>query len=131
MQIQNKTTGEIKEFKFDFEKLNVYQKSLDLIDSIFDLYQKLNFNYKSTIGNNLVRAGLSISNNLAEGNGKKSTKDRARFYEYSSDSTKECVSIFNVLERQKLINHQTYLQLRISAREITSMIRGLINKLNN
>ena len=30
-----------KEFKFDFENLIVYQKSLELIDKIFAIYKKL------------------------------------------------------------------------------------------
>jgi hypothetical protein len=64
------------DFQFDFEKLKVYQKSLDFIDRIFDIYKQLDQEYKFSIGNNLVRAGLSVANNLAEGNDKKSPKER-------------------------------------------------------
>ena len=116
-----------EEFKFDFENLSVYQKSLDFIDRIFEVYKKLDSEYKYSIGNNLIRAGLSIANNLAEGNGKKSKKEKRRYFDISSDSTRECVSVFNVLERQKLIDNQAYCNLRKYAREITSMIRGLIS----
>ena len=61
-------------FLFDFEKLKVYQKSLNFIDGIFRVYNQLKQEYKYSIGSNFVRAGLSIANNLAEGNGKKSKK---------------------------------------------------------
>ena len=44
------------EFKFDFEKLDVYQKSLDFIDDIFAIYKSWPQDYKITIGSNLVRA---------------------------------------------------------------------------
>lgn len=64
----------MREFEFDFEKLIVYQKSLEFIDKIFDIYKILNHDYKISIGSNLIRAGLSIANNIAEGNGKKSKK---------------------------------------------------------
>ena len=64
----------MEEFKFDFEKLNVYQKSLDFIDKIFQIMKTLPKEYHYSLGDNLLRAGLSIANNLAEGNGKKSKK---------------------------------------------------------
>lgn len=116
----------MQEFRFDFEDLKVYQKSLDFIDEIFNIYKNINQEYKYAIGNNLIRAALSIANNIAEGNGKKSDKEKIRYFEISSDSTRECVSVFNVLSRQKLINSDLCLKLREDAREITSMLQGLI-----
>ena len=117
----------MKDFEFDFEKLKVYQKSLDFIDKIFKIYKNLDQEYRYAIGNNLIRAGLSIANNIAEGNGKKSKKERQRYFNISSDSARECVSVFNVLKRQDLIKYNDYLELRVDAREITSMLRGLID----
>jgi len=117
----------MKDFEFDFEKLRVYHKSLDFIDKIFEIYKNLDQEYKYAIGNNLIRAGLSIANNIAEGNGKKSQKEKQRYFNISSDSARECVSVFNVLKRQRLIKHDDYLELRRDAREITSMLRGLID----
>ena len=117
----------MKDFEFDFEKLKVYQKSLDFIDKIFKIYKNLDQEYRYAIGNNLIRAGLSIANNIAEGNGKKSKKERQRYFNISSDSARECVSVFNVLKRQDLIKYNDYLELRADAREITSMLRGLID----
>ncbi len=120
------TETRTKEFKFDFENLKVYQKSLDFIDRTFKVYKNLDSEYKYSVGSNLIRAGLSIANNLAEGNGKRSKKEKKRYFDTSSDSTRECVSVFNVLKRQKMIDDKAYSELRIDAREITSMIRGLI-----
>ena len=71
----------MKEFEFDFEKLKVYQKSLDLIDKIFKVVKTLPREYKYSLRDNLLRAGLSIANNLAEGNGKKSKKEKNRYLE--------------------------------------------------
>ena len=120
----------MKEFEFDFEKLEVYQKSLDFIDKIFDIYKTLTQDYKISIGSNLIRAGLSIANNLAEGNGKKSKKEKQRYFGISLDSTRECISVFNVLRRQKLINNDSFQKMRADGREITSMLSSLINSQN-
>ena len=75
---------EDKDFKFDFEKLIVYQKALDFMLEIFKLYKKLPPEYKYTIGSNMVRAGASISNNIAEGSGKKSKKKKAVIIQFLS-----------------------------------------------
>lgn len=115
--------------EFDFEKLIVYQKSLELIHNIILIYKKLSREFQYTIGDNLIRAGMSIPNNLAEGSGKKFKKEKARYYATSLDSTRECISVFNVLFKEGFIERQIYEKLRADAREITSMLCGLINSL--
>lgn len=112
----------MKDFEFDFEKLTVYKKALDLIDQVFEVYKTLSSDFKICIGSNLVRAALSIANNLAEGNGKRSKKERNRYFNTSLDSTRECISVFNVLLRQHLIDNSRYVSLRFLGKEITSMI---------
>lgn len=116
-----------KDFYFDFEKLKVYEKSLDFIDSIFELYKHLPVDLKYPLGNNLIRAALSIANNIAEGNGKISKKEKNRYFGISLDSARECISVLNVMKRQKLINDGQYNKLRTDGREITNMLNGLIN----
>lgn len=118
---------EMKEFRFDFENLVVYQKALNFIDKIFRIYKGLANEYKFSLGNNLVRAALSVANNIAEGNDKRSIKERNRYMAISSDSARECVSVINVLNRQNLVDREAYLNLRNDAREITSMLKGLTN----
>ncbi len=117
----------MEKFKFDFENLNVYQKSLDFIDKLFQIEKTLPKEYRYSIGQNLIRAGLSIANNLAEGNGKKSKKEKNRYFGTSLDSTRECISVFNVLKRQGLIEKDKFDKVRSDAKEITSMIWGLID----
>ena len=117
----------MEEFKFDFEKLKVYQKSLEFIDKIFCVIKVLPREYRYSLGDNLIRASLSIANNLAEGNGKKSKREKNRYFSTSLDSTRECISVFNVLKRQRLIEDNEYNKVRAEAKEITSMIWGLID----
>lgn len=117
------------DFEFDFEKLQVYQKALSFIDEIFVIYKQLGQDYKISIGSNLIRAALSVANNIAEGNDKQSKKEKIRYLRISSDSARECVSVLNVMKRQTLITVQNCTGLRRSAREITSMLHGLIQSL--
>ena len=115
----------MNEFEFDFERLVVYQKALDFIDEVFEIYKTLSQDYKISIGSNWVRAALSVANNIAEGNDKGSAKERNRYFCISSDSARECVSVLNILKRQELIDDKKFSALRQHAREITSMLRGL------
>ena len=116
----------MENFEFDFEKLKVYQKTLEFIDSVFEVYKALPYEFKYPLGGNLIRAGLSIANNIAEGNGKQSKK-KNRYFGVSLDSTRECVSVFNVLKRQNLIKEEKHRKLRNDGKEITNMLYGLIN----
>ena len=115
-----------EKFKFDFENLNVHQKALNFIDEIFTLLKLLPREYRFSVGDNLLRAALSISNNIAEGNDKKSGKERNRYFGTVSDSARECVSVLIVLNRQQLVEDSVYWKLKNQAREITSMIKGLL-----
>ena len=113
--------------EFDFEKLTVYQLALELLDRIFEVCRGLPSDVRYTLGDQLIRAGLSISNNVAEGAGKRSTKEKVRYYGTSLDSARECVSMFTVLKRQRQIEPDLYTDLRQHSRRITGMLHGLID----
>ena len=82
---------------FHHEKLSVYQRSLEfagwsqiLIDSV---------SKKTGTRDQLQRAGDSVALNIAEGNGKFSQKDRARFFQIAHGSALEsaaCLDLFVV-----------------------------------
>ena len=48
--------------------------------------------------NQLTRASTSIALNLAEGNGRQTTKDKIKFYYIAQGSLRECESILTILE---------------------------------
>lgn len=116
--------------EFDFEKLSVYQKGLDYVHELFVIYKGLPREFKYTVGDNLIRAGLSITNNLAEGSGKRFKKEKHRYYSTSLDSTRECISVLNVLLKEALIEKEKYDNLRSASKEITSMLFGLLSSLD-
>ena len=115
---------------FDFEKLEVYQLALDYLDRVFDICRNLPGGIRYSLGDQLTRAALSISNNLAEGTGKRSKKEKARYYNTAMDSARECISMVNVLLRRQQIDNQLYEELRHSGRRMTGMIHGLLLSLD-
>src|SRR5213592_362338 len=89
---------------FDHEKLDVYRESIafcawtgDLLNSIFA---------KAAAKDQLDRASTSVPLNIAEGNGKFSAKDRARFLEIARGSALECAAALDVLLVRKLASEE-------------------------
>jgi len=62
-----------------FEKLIIWNKSLILIQSVYDLCKKLPASEKGNIVDQIKRATVSISLNIAEGSGSENDKEFKRF----------------------------------------------------
>lgn len=87
---------EFQYMHFDHEKLDVYKVSLEFNKFIALIAGRMKGTNRHAC-DQLVRAGLSIPLNIAEGNGKRSSIDRRRFWEIARGSAMECSAIFDVL----------------------------------
>ena len=83
-------------YAFDHEKLDVYRLSIDYVARTFDASQALGGRYRHA-RDQWLRAAQSIPLNIAEGNGKRSLKDRARFLDIARGSSLECAAIQDIL----------------------------------
>ena len=90
--------------KFSFEKLDVYQKALDFVSKIYDLFESFPYRIQKSVVNNLLRAAISISNSIAEGSGRRGKKEKGHAFEISQGSTFECVPMLTILHRKKRIS---------------------------
>lgn len=114
---------------FMFEKLEVYQKTVDFADEIATLTEGFPRGYGYLV-DQLNRAALSIATNLAEGNGRFTKPDRRNFFTIARGSTQECVPLLEIAHRRGLIQKQASLALRERLEVIAKMISGLINGLD-
>ena len=73
----------------DFKKLAMWQHGMDLIDSVYDVYDGLPWQEVSEYKGQSQRAAISIPSNIAEGNSRRSEKDKHRFIEMSLGSAFE------------------------------------------
>lgn len=78
----------------------------------------------------LNRAALSIATNIAEGNGRFTTRDRKNFFGIARGSTQECIPLLELARRRGLIEEADHLQLESDLEEIAKMISGLIKALD-
>jgi four helix bundle protein len=115
---------------FDFEKLIVYQKAVDFADVVCDHTEHFERGY-GFLADQLNRAALSISNNIAEGNGRFTKADRRYFLGISRGSVHECVPMLEMARRRRLIADEDHSSLKARLEEIARMLAGLINGLDN
>ncbi|MFA5362762.1 MAG: four helix bundle protein [Candidatus Omnitrophota bacterium] len=116
----------MEEFRFDFEKLDVYKRALKFTRDIFTLSGKFQPALQYSLGDQLRRAALSVCNNIAEGSGKQTKSAKVQFYGYSLDSARECIPMISLIYDLKIIKDDEYTFLRNECKEICSMLGGLI-----
>ena len=112
---------------FRFENLDVYQKAVAFainISQITETYPKGSYYLVDQIN----RAAISISLNIAEGNGRYTQKDRNNFFYIARGSAFECVPLLKILKAKRLINENLHDQFLNELEAISKMLSGLIKK---
>src|ERR1022692_4526980 len=111
-----------------FEDIIAWQKAQDfsvIIYSVFGLSK--DFGFKDQIS----RAAISISNNIAEGFDRSSDADFNRFLYFAFGSCSEVRSMLYLAERLNYLKLEKRVQLIDNANEISKIITGLIKSLTN
>lgn len=114
---------------FAFEKLLVYQKSVDFADAVCTLTRGFPRGY-FFLADQLNRAALSVAANIAEGNGRFTKADRRHFFGIARGSVQECVPLLALGARQKLLDADSHGRLRAALEENAKMLSNLINGLD-
>jgi four helix bundle protein len=83
----------------DHTKLDVYHRSLDLLDLLDRLLDGLPAG-RAHLKDQLDRAGTSIVLNIAEGAGEFSLPDKQRFYRMAKRSATETSAIIDIIGRR-------------------------------
>src|SRR4029450_2403492 len=110
---------------FTFEKLDVWQKAIDFADLVYNYTRNFPADQRFGVTNQMRRAAVSISSNIAEGTPRMSQTDFARFIEIATGSVFEVVSQSFIGRRQGLMNEDDFRALYGAADEIGRMLRGL------
>jgi four helix bundle protein len=111
---------------FLFEKLKIYQRSLAFSIKICKISSIFPFKF-SRIGGQLIGAAISVPLNIAEGSGRKFSKERVNFYNISRSSLFECVPILEICLELNLIDQKVYKELMDETVELSKMINAFIS----
>ncbi|MBI4760779.1 MAG: four helix bundle protein [Chloroflexota bacterium] len=94
---------------YKFEQLDVWKLSLEYIDSIYELAEKLPKSEEYNLKSQIVRAATSISLNIAEGSTGQSDAEQARFLGMAIRSLVETVACHHIIQRRGYIRDEPLL----------------------
>jgi four helix bundle protein len=109
----------------NFEKLDVWNEAIAFADTIYTLTKVFPEDERFGLTNQMRRAAVSISSNIAEGSSRSSRPDFARFIEIATGSVFEVVSQVTVSKRQGFLTDQAYEQVYSVAEKQSRMLSGL------
>ncbi|GAA5126631.1 four helix bundle protein [Luteolibacter yonseiensis] len=110
---------------FGFEKLDVWNKAIDFADVVYSVTRAFPSDERFGLTNQMRRAAVSISSNIAEGSSRNSPKDFARFIEIATGSVFEVVSQSFIGRNQGLLTPEEFQLLYTAAEEQGRMLSGL------
>src|SRR5437870_7039257 len=112
---------------FHHEKLTVYQRALEFATWSQDLIESAT--KKTSTRDHLERSGDSVALNIAEGNGKFSRKDRARFFQIAHGSALEAAACLDLLVARRCCAASAITKGKSILEEIVKMLFTMLSQL--
>jgi four helix bundle protein len=123
----------LKEFEFNkskmrifsFDKLIAWQKGRELAILIYKTTKLFPKDETFGMTSQMRRCSISIASNLAEGSGRSSMKDKARFSEIAYSSSLELLNQIILSFDFEYVDENQYIQIREKITEVNMLIDGL------
>ena len=114
----------------NFEKLQVYQLSEKIADSIWNIVIAWDSFAKDTGGKQIVRSADSIGANIAEGSGRGSHQDNRRFVRMARGSLYETIHWLRRSYIRKLLSQSEVKKLRLLIEELTPKLNAFLRSVD-
>lgn len=112
---------------FRFETMNVWSNSRIVVNKLMRFSNELRNKRHFALSDQLFRASLSITNNIAEGSGSSSRKEFANFLNISRRSAYECVNILLHCNDLGLISNETLNGLKEELTVVSKQLNAFRN----
>lgn len=114
----------------NYKELTVWRKAMDLVDETYALTRLLPKEERFALADQMRRAAVSIPSNIAEGQGRKTTRDFVNFLTMARGSVFETETQLLICLRQKfLVQSQAAAALNL-CEEVSKMLNALIGRLS-
>ena len=117
------------DFVFPFEKIEIWQLSVDLADFVIGLLESFPPNKHFRVIGQMESAVSGISQNIAEGKGRQYNKEFIQFLYIAIGCLFEVLTLTEIFKRRKLIKEKEAIQVRKKAiiiyRKTTALIKSL------
>ena len=114
---------------FKFEKLEVWQKAVEIGYHIHELTRKFPKEELYILTSQIKRAADSIALNIAEGSTGQSNAEFSQFISYAIRSGIEVVSCLHIAKRRNLVSREEFERLYKELEIIIKMLQSLRNSL--
>lgn len=114
---------------FRFENLLIWKSAISFSQNIYTFVRKLPKEEVFGLSDQLRRASVSISANIAEGTGSSSNKDFKNYLSISTKSLIEVVSLLAVAKENGYISKDEFDRLYVEAELLVKQIRAFRNSL--
>jgi len=116
---------------YKFKKLEVWQKAVKFVTEIYNLTSRFPTSERFGLVDQLRRAAISITLNIAEGSGSGSDPEFARFLRIAQRSAFEVIAGLEIAYNLKFINLSELEKIVEECNLISAMLGGLIKKINS
>lgn len=111
----------------DFKKLQIWQLGMEIVDQVYNMIPSLPADERFGMRSQVTRAAVSVPANIAEGNGKRSEKDKKRFVEMALGSAFELETHLIIVKNRKWVEEKLIDELIERVRREQKMIDGFID----
>lgn len=112
---------------FGYRKLIAYQKANEVVKRTYKLLKKFPPEERWAMCDQLRRASVSITSNIAEGVNRYSVKEKTHFLEIAFGSLMEVSSLFEMAEELDYITTEELMSMDDLIREDARLLSGLQN----
>lgn len=112
---------------FGYRKLIAYQKAKEVVKRTYKLLKKFPPEERWAMCDQLHRASVSITSNIAEGVNRYSVKEKTHFLEIAFGSLMEVSSLFEIAEELDYITTEDLMSMDDLIREDARLLSGLQN----
>ena len=111
--------------EYSFQKLNVWQEAKNLVVEVYHLLDSFPKFENYALCDQIRRAIVSVSSNIAEGSGRKSLKEQVRFLEILYGSLMEAYNQLLIAIDLTYITEDSVNAIKPSIDSVAKMINGL------
>lgn len=125
--MEGRVDASVPAYIFPFEKLDVWQESLELANHVLELLEGLPSSKHLRLISQLEGAVVSVAQNIAEGKGRQHRKEFLQYLSIAQGSLYETVTLNEVFRKRQIFSEQESVAIRSKTELIDRKLNGLMN----
>ncbi len=112
--------------RFKLDDFELYKIAREFRKRVYRLLKQLPPEEKYALGNQMRRAAVSVTNNIAEGHGRWHYQENIHFCRISRGSVDELIDDFNICQDEGYGDQPLVLEMKVEAYDLIRRINGYI-----